>query len=165
MTELLTGLLHPNPKKRLTADESLAKLRSFDDVTRRAVRISSGTCSFLWQPSLGIGLTSRVAPGHARHQSIPQSPQVLLGVSPVNRSLLNFLPNTPQPLTPRLSRYRADFEEVEFLVGNHGLWLHMTDESKLTENSWQGKGGFGEVVKARNKLDGRFYAISRFFVP
>ncbi|KAL0241915.1 hypothetical protein I308_106089 [Cryptococcus tetragattii IND107] len=120
MTELLTGLLHPNPKKRLTADESLAKLRSFDDVTRRAVRISS-------------------APGHARHQSIPQNSQAILGVSPVNRGLFNFLPNTPQPLTPRLSRYRADFEEVEFL----------------------GKGGFGEVVKARNKLDGRFYAIKK----
>ncbi|KAI8053805.1 kinase-like domain-containing protein [Syncephalis plumigaleata] len=38
-----------------------------------------------------------------------------------------------------VSRYEADFEEIEFL----------------------GKGGFGEVVKARNKLDGRFYAIKK----
>ncbi|KAH8550420.1 kinase-like domain-containing protein [Umbelopsis sp. PMI_123] len=37
------------------------------------------------------------------------------------------------------SRYKADFEEIEFL----------------------GKGGFGEVVKARNKLDGRYYAIKK----
>lgn len=33
-----------------------------------------------------------------------------------------------------VSRYKADFEEIEFL----------------------GKGGFGEVVKAKNKLDGRY---------
>ncbi|OZJ03056.1 hypothetical protein BZG36_03777 [Bifiguratus adelaidae] len=37
------------------------------------------------------------------------------------------------------SRYRTDFQEVEFL----------------------GRGGFGEVVKARNNLDSRFYAIKK----
>ncbi|KAG9057226.1 hypothetical protein FS842_008151 [Serendipita sp. 407] len=39
----------------------------------------------------------------------------------------------------RASRYQEDWEELEFL----------------------GKGGFGSVVKARNKLDGRIYAIKK----
>eukprot|EP00842_Homolaphlyctis_polyrhiza_P005296 jgi/Hompol1/5768/HPOL_004721-RA len=37
------------------------------------------------------------------------------------------------------SRYHADFDELEFL----------------------GRGGFGQVVKARNRLDGAFYAIKK----
>ncbi|KAJ2597808.1 eukaryotic translation initiation factor 2-alpha kinase [Coemansia sp. RSA 1722] len=53
--------------------------------------------------------------------------------------------NTPLSSTeerfirPSSSRYRADFEEIEFL----------------------GKGGFGSVVKARNRIDGRYYAIKK----
>ncbi|EST09153.1 Protein kinase domain protein [Kalmanozyma brasiliensis GHG001] len=43
------------------------------------------------------------------------------------------------PNAPSTSRYLSDFEEVEFL----------------------GKGAFGSVVKARNRLDGRFYAVKK----
>ncbi|RKP11474.1 kinase-like domain-containing protein, partial [Piptocephalis cylindrospora] len=43
---------------------------------------------------------------------------------------------------PVPSRYVADFEEIEFL----------------------GRGGFGEVVKVRNRLDDRLYAIKRILV-
>lgn len=48
--------------------------------------------------------------------------------------------DTPNAIhTISTSRYKTDFEEIEFL----------------------GKGGFGEVVKARNRLDGRLYAIKK----
>ena len=52
------------------------------------------------------------------------------------RSYSNGLASNRRPLF-LLSRYQKDFEEIEFL----------------------GKGGFGIVVKARNRLDGHFYAI------
>lgn len=46
--------------------------------------------------------------------------------------------SSPAPIIST-SRYKTDFEEIEFL----------------------GKGGFGEVIKARNRLDGRLYAIKK----
>lgn len=50
-------------------------------------------------------------------------------------------PSDINAITPVIStsRYKSDFEEIEFL----------------------GKGGFGEVIKARNRLDGRLYAIKK----
>ncbi len=45
----------------------------------------------------------------------------------------------PTPSAPASSRYHADFEELEFL----------------------GRGGFGSVVKARNKIDNLVYAIKK----
>ncbi|CAE6446465.1 unnamed protein product [Rhizoctonia solani] len=46
---------------------------------------------------------------------------------------------TPGRSAPRVSRFREEWEELEFL----------------------GKGGFGSVVKAQNKLDGRIYAVKK----
>ncbi|KAF9353081.1 hypothetical protein BGX34_011807 [Mortierella sp. NVP85] len=52
---------------------------------------------------------------------------------------INQLNTSPPKGNNLYSRYKSDFEEMEFL----------------------GRGGFGEVVKARNKLDGRYYAIKK----
>jgi len=48
-----------------------------------------------------------------------------------------------QPRATARSRYRDEFEELEFL----------------------GKGGGGQVVKARNRLDGSLYAVKKIRLP
>eukprot|EP01113_Clastostelium_recurvatum_P042340 TRINITY_DN6857_c0_g1_i2.p1 TRINITY_DN6857_c0_g1~~TRINITY_DN6857_c0_g1_i2.p1 ORF type:complete len:1461 (+),score=371.59 TRINITY_DN6857_c0_g1_i2:29-4411(+) len=63
---------------------------------------------------------------------------------PQSLPLGNNNPNNPSlatkpSMSPTLSRYKTDFEEIEPL----------------------GRGGFGQVVKVKNKLDGRFYAIKK----
>ncbi|KAJ3022418.1 hypothetical protein HKX48_006235 [Thoreauomyces humboldtii] len=72
------------------------------------------------------------SPAISHRELPPPTPQK---TSPI--SLLMSQPSIFDAQT--LSRYRLDFEEIEFL----------------------GKGGFGEVVKARNRIDGRFYAIKK----
>ncbi|XP_070577673.1 eIF-2-alpha kinase GCN2-like [Ptychodera flava] len=46
---------------------------------------------------------------------------------------------TPRPIDPSKSRLHSEFEELQ----------------------WLGKGGFGDVIKVRNRLDDCFYAIKR----
>ena len=54
-------------------------------------------------------------------------------------SSLSLSTEVPRQYITTTSRYLADFEELEFL----------------------GRGAFGEVVKAKNRLDGRYYAIKK----
>lgn len=59
----------------------------------------------------------------------------------------------PPPRTRHTSRWKEDWEELELLVSNR------PSSSKLpTDITWQGRGAFGSVVKARNKIDSRIYA-------
>lgn len=61
-------------------------------------------------------------------------------------------------------RYRNDFDEVEFL-GEFPEFAPVCLKADSVGSSFTGQGGFGEVVKARNKLDNRFYAVRVIYTP
>ncbi|KAJ1933308.1 eukaryotic translation initiation factor 2-alpha kinase, partial [Linderina macrospora] len=82
---------------------------------------------FVAQKNIQGGASSRVPVERPAGDKRP-----LLGKAPARVAFEEFV-------RPSASRYRTDFEEVEFL----------------------GKGGFGSVVKARNRIDGRYYAIKK----
>ncbi len=115
MTELLTCLLHPNLKKRLTAEEAISKLRTDgdDEITRRAVR---------WQTSMlqEIQPVKAEITGSSGFSCMGAlSPKDVLGSSPIKVG--SYFSGANQAGAPRLSRYRTDFEEVEFLVSRDSL--------------------------------------------
>ncbi|EUC62024.1 PEK/GCN2 kinase [Rhizoctonia solani AG-3 Rhs1AP] len=110
LQEIVLAMVTPQ-KKRPTCLTILSKLGSLGQVT-----------SVLNKPK-ALPVTSR--------QSLSMSPDGTY-YAPMNVG-------APGRLAPRVSRFREEWEELEFL----------------------GKGGFGSVVKARNKLDGRLYAVKK----
>ncbi|KAI9307588.1 hypothetical protein BJ944DRAFT_254924 [Cunninghamella echinulata] len=74
----------------------------------------------------------------ATNTNVPAAANTTHYMQGLPTSSSSFQPNTSSQLGS-ISRYRTDFEEIEYL----------------------GKGGFGEVVKSRNRLDGRLYAIKK----
>ncbi|GAM17325.1 hypothetical protein SAMD00019534_005000 [Acytostelium subglobosum LB1] len=93
----------------------------------------------------GVVLASSQSPPPTTNTIIyPPSPTILKKepITPLSPSTASLQPpatSSPMADFRYHSRYRTDFEEIEMI----------------------GKGGFGIVVKSRNKLDGRYYAVKK----
>lgn len=106
LMDLLSGLLNPSYKKRLTAEEALARLRSpEEEMTSRP----------------GALPKSFKANSSSTSSSTPLAEA--FGKSPVFGRFGGYFPPPQTPGGPplRYSRYRSDFEEVEFLVSSANL--------------------------------------------
>ncbi|KAG8745969.1 hypothetical protein FRC10_006532 [Ceratobasidium sp. 414] len=92
------------------------------------------TCLALLTKLQSLG---QVTPVPTKPKALPSLRQQSLSPEGEHFSSMGIL--RPSPSAPRVSRFREEWEELEFL----------------------GKGGFGSVVKAQNKLDGRIYAVKK----
>lgn len=153
--EFAKRLLEPDPRKRPTAidlmnDSFFAGSNESTMIAEQAAppvfstnvapHMNSGTINNhveivgpaqLYEPSMAVNhdFNKSMYPpdNHNRVQTVANQQQQPQDMNAVAAPIIS------------TSRYKTDFEEIEFL----------------------GKGGFGEVIKARNRLDGRLYAIKK----
>ncbi len=139
------SLMHPEPRKRPSAKAALTTLE--DLITFEESNQLGSTTLVARHPELMRKQSSLAIPAPERVSLMRREGTAtdLLGTSPEAVHRASAFWNLTRAATaisePQAtwSRYRSDFEELEFL----------------------GKGAFGSVVKARNKLDGRFFAIKK----
>ncbi|CAE6423470.1 unnamed protein product [Rhizoctonia solani] len=105
-------------------------------LTMVTTRKKRPTCSTILSKLESLG---QVTPVPNKPKLIPSANRQSLSMSPVGTYYAPMNIGIPSRSTPRVSRFREEWEELEFL----------------------GKGGFGSVVKAQNKLDGRIYAVKK----
>ncbi|KAJ3319109.1 hypothetical protein HDV06_006668 [Boothiomyces sp. JEL0866] len=125
----------------------LSKFTSPLDCANNLPNTSQTLVSFVQQimdHSQGISKSIKLCKDHTFLHERSASPEKLQLVKPdtisANSIDISFLDNMHTPKKEsKLSRYHSDFQELEFL----------------------GRGGFGAVVKAKNLIDGRYYAIKK----
>lgn len=140
--KLLHDILNPDSKKRPTATQLLQQVTYLPDPTQHQLSFSSfNSLNQQQSPTSTTPPTSSAFPLQIPQPTTPRprsdlqlSKSIEAGGVPVGFFW--------QP-RPSGSRYKAEFEELEFL----------------------GRGGGGQVVKARNRLDGHLYAVKKIRLP
>ncbi|GAA5860143.1 hypothetical protein JCM8547_009200 [Rhodosporidiobolus lusitaniae] len=136
----------PPVLKRLLSDLLLVEAKKRPNAARIAAALVENSSSGVSQaPSLLLSTTPpnplqgwhQLASGQRVATPLVSPPPTQLSRSVEAPSGFFYQPKVP------VSRYRSEFEELEFL----------------------GKGGGGQVVKARNKLDGHLYAVKKIRLP
>ncbi|GAA5921698.1 hypothetical protein JCM1841_007094 [Sporobolomyces salmonicolor] len=146
LRKILPDLLLAEPKKRPTASRlwaQLADTSASGSSTHVPLRLSTTPPNAVggWQQLHAIDqrvATPLVSPPPLQQQHQPLHQQQ----HPISRSIDGPSGFFWQPKVSG-SRYRSEFEELEFL----------------------GRGGGGQVVKARNRLDGHLYAVKKIRLP
>lgn len=143
--KILVDLLLAEPKKRPHASRLSAQLaeNSNSSTTLHPLQLSTTPPNPLnaWHPAKtphAEGLASPVLSPPPHPDKYPTRPPD----QPLSRSVDGPSGFFWQPKVSG-SRYRSEFEELEFL----------------------GRGGGGQVVKARNRLDGHLYAVKKIRLP
>jgi len=131
--EVLSLMLDRSPRRRPTAESILKRLNELVLQDKESQSRTLGATSPVHRFSK-LQVAQPMQRSRTISDAVPQTPVALTRPGnfwQVGQGL--------QQESASYSRYRADFEEVKFM----------------------GKGAFGSVVKARNRLDGNFYAIKR----